>query len=476
LGQTGVVALIIALTTLLASIGPGIFARLFFMIAAVSAAIWYLRRSPWEYVTLTFWFWTTTGLARRLIDWHAGFDPANFVLGTPSLLTLLMLKDILGSRELLRLKETFVGLLLLFPILYGIGVSFVKGDVVPGAAGAADWLAPVLYYFFFIAHWRRIDEAEPVFRGFLAINGLLILLYTFWQFAAPSPWDLSWYRNAGIRGEMRAGEIRLFGPLNATPHLALWLASLLLLSLHFRSRLSAILVPAMALLLLMTYVRAMAGAAAAGLVVAGVMGRAGTLKVLGIGIVAVILVGGVACVVYPDVFDDMAARFGSVTELGKDDSALARRAVYEAAPAIIDANPLGVGLAAIGRGAVAATGGPVIIDSGPLAIYLSLGWIGGSMFLAGVVLVLAQATLAARQSRSSVALAVAVTALAGSTILFFTMMTEFFATVVWTFAGYASAIGIAFRQRPAPLPLDEPSLNEGNLMNSRDELAHTERA
>ncbi len=442
---------LVVLTALLARLGPGIFARLFFVLAALAAGAFYIQRSPWHYVTLTLWFWTLTPLVRRLIDYSAGFDPVNFVLATPNLMTLFMLKDVLTSRDLLRQREALVGLLLLLPILYGLCVSLLQGAVVPGLVASADWIAPTLYYFYFITNWRRIGEAEEPFRQFLSVNGLILISYGIWQYFAPSAWDVAWVRDSGIDaiGRPEPYELRIFGTLNLPGLLAMWLGTMLLLFLHFRTKLWVVLVPAGVLLLLMTSVRSVAGTVVLGLLLAGLMGRAGTFKVVGMALFAMILLGGGLSAMNPVMMAQFTERIDTLGNLKGDESAQQREALYRAAPALIDANPLGMGIGALGRGAVASQNAELVtVDSGPLAIYLALGWIGGSLHFAGILLALLQAVLAARLTRSPAALALAVAAVAGACNLVFVGMTGFFASCVWSCAAYAAAIGIAARNRP----------------------------
>ena len=441
-------AIILLAAGVLARLGAGALSRLFF-IAAASASAWiYIRRSPWDYLTLTFWFWTLTPLARRLIDYGTGFDPVNYVLGTPNLLALFMLKDILTSSELRR-REAVVGLLILLPILYGLGVSFVQGDILPGIAGSADWIAPLLYYFYILANWRDIHAAEMPFRAFFAANGAVLVLYGIYQYFSPMPWDVYWVLASGLTsiGHPVPYDLRIFSTTNSPGVLAIWLGALLLLWLEFRTNITVLLVSATCLLLLMTLVRSVLGTMALGLLLACFMGRAGIMKVVGVALVAVVLVGGVASVANPDMTDRLMARLDTLNDLSTDYSALQRQALYRAAPALIDNNPLGVGIGGIGRGAVASQNVEMVsIDSGPIAIYLTLGWIGGSMYLAGIVLILGQALLAARTTRSPAALALAVAATASAGNLIFANMTGLFAATVWTCTAYAAALGIRDRE------------------------------
>ena len=447
--QTAVMAAILLGTALLSQFGLGAFSRVFFIAAGLAAAWVYISRSPWQFVTLTFWFWTLTPLARRLIDYGAGFDPVNYVLGTPNLLALFMLKSILTSVDLRRCRETVAGLFVLMPILYGLLVNFVQGEVVAGIAGAADWIAPLLYYFYFLANWRTIGDAEREFRAFLTLNGLIMVGYGIYQYFAPTAWDVYWVLQSGLTsiGRPVPYELRVFGTLNLSGTLAIWVGALLLLWIEFRTKVTIFLVPAAILLLLMTLVRSVLGTVVFGLLLASVMGRAGIMRVLSIGLLAIVLVGAAVSVGNPEMTDRLMARLDTLNNLNADDSAIQRQILYRAAPALIDNNPLGIGIGGIGRGAAASQNDEMVsIDSGPIAIYLTLGWIGGSVYLAGIVLVLAQASIAARSTRSPAAFALAIAATASAANLLFANMTGLYAATVWTCAAYAASLGIADRE------------------------------
>jgi hypothetical protein len=332
------VVAILGVTYVLSIVGLGQVARYFFTLSGFVTCGYYVRRHPWHYVTMTFWFWTVTPFARRLIDFYTGFDAASFMLGTPNLVAIFMLSSILTSRDLLRLREAAVGLFLLLPLLFGLSVSFVRGDVVPGLVTGADWIGPLFYYYFFLANWRRIGEAEAPFREFITLNTIVMAAYSLLQFVAPQPWDVFWVRNSGmvVIGEPEPYVIRIFGTLNSPGHLAVWLATLILLALHFRTKLAVIAVPAAAIALMLTFVRSAAGSVILGLLAATCMGRQGIFKILGVALLfGVLSVAGVS-VFSPEVTDRLVARLDTVGDLGNDGSAIARQEIYASGPELMN--------------------------------------------------------------------------------------------------------------------------------------------
>ncbi len=456
------VTMAIILLTDIAARGSGVAARGFFILAAGGSCLYYIRRSPWLYITMSLWLWSVTPLIRRLIDFHAGFDPVNFVLGVPEFVALMMVPSILNSRELMRQRETLIGLFIAVPILYGVGVSFVQGQIVTGVVGSADWVGPVLIYFYVIANWRRIGEFQPVFTSFLNINIAVIALYSLIQFVAPPGWDVAWVTNSGVMGAdlpVPFG-IRVFATLNSAGILAAWAGSAMLLFLAFKNRITPILVPLCAIIVILTYVRSAAGAVLVSYLVAALLGRGGIFKMLFTGVVGVTALLVVISAVLPQVNDLIVKRATSVEDLSHDSSASERQNIYQKTPAAIAAAPFGVGIGAVGRGAVAASGDSdadlSVIDSGPLGIYLPLGWVAGSAYILGIILMMVQSVSAARLTRSPAAIALTAAAFSVVALLPFHNVTGLQGLMLWFPAGYAAAIGMEARitRRLATRPVD----------------------
>lgn len=446
--QPAIVLVMVGTTCALALVGLGAVARYFYILAAFVICGFYIKRHPWHYLTMTFWLWTITPFARRFIDFHAGYDPASLMLGTPNFVAIFMFRSIFTSRDLLRQRESAVGLFLLLPLLWGMSVSLVRGEIFPALASGADWIGPLFYYYFFLANWRRIAEAEAPFLQFVTLNTVVMAGYALLQFILPQPWDVAWVLNSGmvVIGHPVAYEIRVFGTLNSPGHLALWLSTLLLLALHFRTKLTPIAIPLASIVLMLTLVRSAAGSVVLGLLVAAFMGRQGIFKVFGMVLLAGVLSVAGLSVFNPEVTDRLAARFDTVSDLGNDTSARAREEIYASGPALMDELPFGTGIGGVGRGAVEQQTTPIIIDAGPLEVFVALGWVFGAVYLIGFFLLMIQAVIAARASQSSAALALAVSVVAGSSILVFSNIGGFVAATLWTCAAYAATLGLAARE------------------------------
>jgi hypothetical protein len=440
------IAVLMGITLLLAEANLRLPSRVFFIVAAFLYAAYAKRQSPWLYLTSTLWFWTLTPLMRRLMDYHAGFDPQNIVLAVPNLLALLMLKDVLTSRKSVRQPEFAIGMLLLVPMLYGLCVNLVTGAMMSGLTAAADWFPPLLYYFYFLTLAPRIAEAEDPIRMFLTLNMAVVVGYGLVQYFNPLPWDVQWVLDSklGTVGVAVPYGLRVFSTLNAPAVCAIWTGTLLLLSMHFRTRVGLLLMPLAALLLCVTFIRSMLGCVAIAIVVTTLLGGLRMVKPLALmGLAAAVMVV-ILGFLNPEVSQRIVTRFTTVQDLGTDESAIERVWLYQAAPGLIDQHPLGLGLGAVGRGAEVG-GGIANLDSGPIAIFLTMGWIGGAVYVAGLLLTLAQSMLAARRTQLPGMLALTAVVVSGMVQIIFTNMVGLYAMTVWVSAGYIAAVQIHLR-------------------------------
>jgi hypothetical protein len=442
------VAALVALVTVLAAGHLASVARPLFVVGAFLMAVRAIRKSPWDYLTLSLWIWSIAAFVRRLIDYYGGFEGQSIVLLAPNVLAILMIPSLLTSDQLMKRRETIPGLLLLVPVLCGLAVSFFKGEIFPGIIACVDWVIPLLYYFYLIELIPRIHEGEAHFKAFVPLNLGVVALYGIYQCFDVPAWDLEWVHNVKMFTMAGSGlfTVKPFSMLNSPGTCAAWVSTLILLSLHFRNRLSVIVLPAGLLFLMLTQVRANIGAVAFGLAIAMVSGQKQIVKSLLVFIAVMAMVVGIISTLDPRIAEALAGRFSSVGNLGEDRSAQAREELYRSMPTLLEKYPLGLGIGGIGHGAVAGNNGNtdadfVTVDGGPIAIYLALGWVPGTIYFVGLFVVVGAALLAAKRSRSPAALALAITALGELATLPFTNLVSLQGLIIWLPAAYAVAIG-----------------------------------
>ncbi len=445
--QAGGYAALVGVTCVLGMAGAGALARPFYLAAGLAMAVLIQRRSPWLYLTWTFWFWTVTPFVRRYLNFYGGFNPQDLILVAPNLLTLLMAPAVLQDRRLQRLPEFRTGLLVLVPVLYGVGVNFTDGDILPATFAATDWLSPLLYYFYLLTLAPRMAEGERVLSAFVPLSMAVMIGYGLFQFYNPPPWDVAWVLDSKLFtvGLPVPFGLRTFGTTNAPAVLAIWIGTLLLLAIHFRNLLGTILLPFAALLLAVTFIRSMLACTVAAFVGAALVGGLAGVRSLLVAAVSGVIVLGLLSVLNPEIGERLADRVSSFGALDQDSSAEARTWLYQAAPGLIDAVPMGRGIGALGRGAVSSAGELANLDSGLIAVFIAFGWLFGPVFLAGMAATIGQCVMATRNTKSPAALAMTAAALAGLGQLLFTNFVGFYPAVQWFVVGYASAMGIAAR-------------------------------
>jgi O-antigen ligase len=241
--------------------------------------------------------------------------------------------------------------------------------------------------------------------------------------------------------------LKPFSTLNDPGLCAVWLAALVLLSLHFRNFMTVLTLPAALLLLPLTLVRSVTTSALLGFVVAlflgrGRMARSGFAVLLG-----VLGAASMLTLLDPRAGKALVKRFSTIENLGNDQSARTRAEIYATAPDAIASHPLGLGIGALGRGAQASNSEAYpVMDSGPLAIYLALGWFAGTLYLMAFFGVTAQAMMAALDCRAPSALALAAAAVSGVSVILFTNLVGLQGVPIWLASGYAIAIDIRSRK------------------------------
>ena len=446
--QALIFAAILCLSVFLALVGMGRLSRFVYPALCFAGAAYYLRRSPWQYLTFTLWVWTLSALVRRMIDFHAGYEQVNLVIVTPNLVSLLMLGVIFRSAELFSRPQILTALLVVGSVEYGMVVSLVSGDVFPAAAAAADWITPILYYFLIILAFRDIDRSWPYMRAFLLINIPVVAIYAINQYLAMYPWDAFWIAHANMASLgrlMPAGQLRPFGTLNNPGFLGL------LLLAQAREKIAMVIIPIAVFTLFLSMVRSAWGSAALSFgLMSLLVGREG-LRVLGVAVLALALMFGSLPLMNPKAADRIIDRVQTLQDLNHDDSATTRESILQSTMPIIAAHPYGLGIGAVGRGAVADDDSALAtIDFGPLAIYLALGWVAGSLYLIGLFLLAAEAFLGAQRAGGPVPMAYGAIAVGlCANIVFVNPGIGFIGVLQWITAGLATAYGM--RARFAPL-------------------------
>jgi hypothetical protein len=449
LGQLAAVGSVTVLCSLLAMVHLAALARPLYPLAALGLALQYRRQSAFAYVTLTLWFWSVSPFVRRVIDYYSSFSSTDLVIITPNILCGVMIWELVTRPGLLRRRQATLSAIALGCVVYGLIVSFARGEVAPGLISAADWFCPVAYCFFFLAHADVIEDAEKYFVAFVPVNIAIVVAYGFYQYVSPLPWDVQWVADSQLTniGVAVPFGLKPFSTLNDPGLCAVWLAAMVLLSLHFRNALTVLTLPAALLLLPLTLVRSVTTSALLGFLLTLFLGR-GRMARSGFAVLlSVVGAGSMFALLDPRAGNALAKRFSTIENLANDPSARVRSEIYATAPDIIATHPLGLGIGALGRGAQKSDSEAYpVMDSGPLAIYLALGWFAGTLYLMALFGVTAQAMMAAVNCGSPAALVLAAAAVSDVSVILFTNLVGLQGVFIWLAAGYAIAIDMSSRK------------------------------
>lgn len=397
--------------------------RILVALLLVTGLVLIALRSPRACVVALMVFLTVLGLLRRLLIPIAGWSMYDPLLLVCPAITLFLL---LGGREeplaLGRLPALIAGLI-------GIAVLEVfnpqGGGVLAGAAGLLFVAVPVLW--FFIGRRLADDRLILALLGVVLVGAGPVAVYGLWQtsFGLP-PWDAAWVSLGGYTALHVGDVIRAFSSFSSSAEYTVFLSFAVIVVvarvLEAR-RWTMLLLPLLALVPLLVWALLVAsargpivGVLAALLVMGGL--RAGSIRRM-----VVILVTGLGVLGALDYL--LGARLGEIAATSAD-PLLAHQLGGLADPlnpqksTLLDhvqligaaflqgvSHPLGLGTASVTLAASKFSQGPVGSEFDISDAFVSFGLVGGILYLAIVVMALAQAGRLAFRRRDLASLAAA---------------------------------------------------------------------
>jgi hypothetical protein len=352
-------------------------ANLYYLGASTAIGFWFYISNPPLYLGFVWWMWLLTPFVRRLADYQLGaFTPptealillAPFTVTAISGLTLLRY-----GRVLLRLYAAPF-LLCILGVVYGFLVGLPKVGAFAAAVGLLEWLTPLLLGFHLLALWRLFPQHRQIIRTTFVTGTFVLGVYALIQFFLLPGWDRLWMIGSRMNsiGEPEPLEVRVFSVLNAPGPFATVLIPGLLLLFESRTMFAKLTAVPGYVGFLLSLVRSAWGGWMLGMVylIWRLKGRLRTrllvlTAIMGVAVVPVAMMG--------DISDATGDRVETLGTIGSDGSLAARQYMYQTATIDALMNPLGQGLGSAG------------FDSGYVTILWQLGWIGGSLYLGGLV-------------------------------------------------------------------------------------------
>jgi hypothetical protein len=444
-GVLPVIAVFILATLALILVG-GTIARLAIPALCTGTAYVLYRRAPVVYVSFVWWLWFLICFLRRLVDYRSGFAESNPILAAPFLAALVCAPTLIQHRAIWKLRSSWPFVLAFSSVLYGLGVGLIAIPKKLLLTSALGWLAPLVFAFFIyselVTSERREAQIECLQDTFLW-GALIMGCYGIVQFVAPAPWDIQWmldtqtsWPGLGSIGVPEPFGLRVFSTMNGPGAFALTVVPGLVLVITRKGWLPLLAGMAGCGALLLTSVRTAWLAVCFALLLLALRNKKYmTRLILGVAVLGVCLIAAMS---FEPVRDTVTARFQSFTNIQDDTSFQDRGSGSEQMVGYILEEPMGMGLGTMDANFLGKTSlGPR--DSGLWEILLSLGWLGGLVYLSALALLVWNFYKPAGQRSTTEILAGCITAGIVSQLLLGSVMVGVTGCTIWVFA----AIGMA---------------------------------
>jgi hypothetical protein len=400
------------------------------MATVIGAALYFSR--PILYIQFTLWVWFLAPFVRRVVDWRFGYADPNLILVAPLLVSALagLTVVIPRGRGSTRIPAAFV--LGGSAIAYGFVVGMILHPSAETVYGLCNWLCPMLFGLHLYLNWPQFDEHRvAITKTFLW--GLLILgLYGAYQYFSPPAWDRYWLANVMMGGQNEsfgrpeALQVRVWSTMNSPGPFANVILAGVFVLFTVRSSWKLPSLIAGYLSLLLSLARTVWLAWLVGLFV---LLRKSRARIVARVLISVILLG--ACLL-PLINDRRVAsvledRVKTFTDLGHDESFGARLEMYRTLAVDVIEHPFGYGVSN------EKTVRDQAIDSGVLALFFSLGWFGGLLYIAATACMFLNRPSALQQSNQFAAACRAVVIALLAQVIAGNIFVGINGTLFWTF-------------------------------------------
>lgn len=366
---------------IIGSVPPfGKFVTLLFPLASLGVGFFIYNSYPILYVGFTWWLWLLTPLVRRLADMGSVYTEPSPVLLTPFLVTSLcfitLYKQIPKLNRLGKLGTPFI--LSLLGLFYSLMVGILTRAPSQLLIASLDWFTPVIFGFHLYVNWRNYPEYRHNLERVFLYGVLIVGVYGIFQYLALPQWEVNWLKNAPIDSICDGGfeplKCRVYSTLNSPEPFSGFMAAGLLLLLCNHSKWS---MPAQVAGYL-SFLLAMVRSSWMGWLVGFFFLIFSLKEKFQIRLIAVFLVIALCIVPMTQIkqFSGITARFSTFSSLESDGSADARKDTYEEIIPEALTNWLGDGI------------GGKQYDSTLLALLMSLGWVGTTFYLGGILLLI----------------------------------------------------------------------------------------
>lgn len=377
-GPASIITIIFILFTLFCCVlGFGRILNLAFPLAAFLIGIVFYHKYPNFYIGFNWWLWFLAPFVRRIADYKSGYtDPSPIILA-PYLFSSITVITLLQELPQAKQNKSIPFVLSLCGLMYGFTIGLFNYSPSSVCIDLLKWLAPVLFGFHLFTNWRKYPKYKQTFE-FTFLWGVIILgIYGIFQYLIAPDWDIFWMTNTEMAsiGNPEPLSIRVWSTMNSPGSFASVMAAGLLFLFVSKSKLRFLAMSLGYLAFLLSLARS---AWLSWLVALFIMSfyLKGKQKIyLIVTILFVVLCIFISLNIEP-FSDRIAERFTTFSNIEQDHSASVRQQTYK--------NLLGEALfSIIGLGL-----GTSKYDSAILSMFFSLGWLGTSLYVAGIFMLI----------------------------------------------------------------------------------------
>jgi hypothetical protein len=371
---------LILITVICITFKLGIILRVLFPVSSLIVGIFLYNKQLSLYIGFTWWIYFLTPFIARIVDLQAGWDPSRTMILAPFLVSLVS-----GYTTIKYLASSYSrgGDIFILPIIglfYAFLISLINRSPFIATKALLDWLTPIIFGFHIFSNWRYYPEIRQSIQRTFLWGALIMGSYGIFQYLTLPEWDKSWLMDSGMfvsAGNPAPFEIRVWSTLNSPgPFANIMMAALLILP----SYATPLYIPATVvgfLSLLLTLVRSAWG----GWLI-GMLTYVPTLKVIAqtklLTGALVILLCLIPLTTMEEFNSHILNRVDTLSDIEADDSYNSRKEMTSALMGRALTEVVGEGFSNEN------------IDSGIIEMLLSLGWIGTSLYLAGLTKILSK--------------------------------------------------------------------------------------
>jgi hypothetical protein len=335
--------------------------------------------------------WLLTPFIRRVFDLKYGFHPTSPLLVGPLLVTGIALFTIVRRRRLLTSSAYLPFFVAMAGLAYAFLIGVIRAPIFAATYDLLTWLAPLLFGFHLALEWQQFPRIRTVMSSCVLWGLLVTSVYGIMQFVDPMLWDRTWVVSAEMQsvGVPLPFMIRVFSTLNAPGPFSVMLVFALLLGLSTQQRWRAVALAVGLVALILTKGRSAWGAFVLGALVMQLRQPLRSLPRQWVALLAVILLAA-PVITQPKVMGVLTRRAASLRNVKEDNSYQNRMISTKYAISQMSKNPAGSGLGSYGGAGKLITGGKqaFALDNGPLEVYGIMGWIGGTLYMLSMFVII----------------------------------------------------------------------------------------